>query len=1085
MVAVANNRIELFIGAQISHRSEEVFLRALDQFSASHSSELVVLANFELSGRQFDFVVVGPTSVTVVEAKSSVFPVRGALNGRWEYATADGNWTPATNGYQQVVQLKNFLRDTMGIKSGSFYPDASVVFTTVFAKGSNLTTGNSKADVLQLSGFFSTFPKETGNPWSLMEWRQFAARLHLRRVSLAEAFDHAHATLLATYRECFVREYSSHSDHWIADRGQQQDFIAKAFDFEGSGLFVFGPSGCGKTLMAKAIAVKLARDGVTTLFIQAKTITSSLREAMELEVALLADMPLKSLLQAARKTSSRLCIFLDGLNELSDSHAIQALRGVSILAKRYRAQLVIISQSKQSGLLKGLSHLEVTIPSLDLKLRIAEEASSNLSNSARQMIEAVRSGLEARLVGELQEELGVGITKVNLIDQYVRNRLGVTSRSTYSALRAFALQIFDQASYSASETTFDRLMHMSGLNDQQCAILLSSGLLERRAGRISFIHEMFLFGCAVQAYAQLSASDTTAVSDALNGAFGTALAQDVLAAIDDEKILLELLSCSTSSDVIAQSVMGRSGPSAKSAAEAILTGACSLIVADIQCATLELTVTERPFLQWSHVPNHSIEKVAQFGAMGIAAKHGYLVDEYLDLCRLMDDRLSAECRRLEGEARGYRFALRSESFSLAYLGLYTSKTFSFQKMVQAAQSFLERNVHSDALRKKPLTDLSPGQLYFALEHRHLLYVGHETSFGQQLTELIEASFDQRPYHVQLAILQAAHFLHDAAELVRARLTQALEQLEPNKFNLFVSSSIVDALKSLGALDVEAEESRDGIRAQIYGALEDEDSESSFDQALTVYVAQFDHPFDSIFAEEVAALSEKQKRKLLVRAFCSKHVRQSLAFNWIARELSTADDPADVPLFAAYARSPEVNSFWQDEIRTFVLAVRVLARHGATLPAAPTETQHQQCFACLRAIIVSVEAHRSGSEQPATASWDKLSSLPSPAMMSCLYAIAYEGLGHYSYTSESAAYPSIDLRQIFPTELLTASRAFIRNNAPAIAIQGYKDERATDWALYVIGELGDRSDLSKLRHWMKRPESARSAADAIRSIERRS
>lgn len=70
---------------------------------------LLVLANFELSGRQFDFVIITAGRVVVVEAKSSAFPVRGEINGSWEYATADGQWVPATNGYQQVLQRKIFF----------------------------------------------------------------------------------------------------------------------------------------------------------------------------------------------------------------------------------------------------------------------------------------------------------------------------------------------------------------------------------------------------------------------------------------------------------------------------------------------------------------------------------------------------------------------------------------------------------------------------------------------------------------------------------------------------------------------------------------------------------------------------------------------------------------------------------------------------------------------------------------------------------------------------------------------------------------------------------------------------------------
>ncbi|WP_074070665.1 hypothetical protein [Rhizobium gallicum] len=179
------------------------------------------------------------------------------------------------------------------------------------------------------------------------------------------------------------------------------------------------------------------------------------------------------------------------------------------------------------------------------------------------------------MVAELQGVLGPDATRSSLVDQIIRKRLGVKARTSYAGLRSSALQLFGQFSCSVTETAFDEIMIANGIDDEQCEIMLSSGLLERRAGRISFFHEMFLFGCAAQAYARLARSETGAVSQTLNTAFAEALAPDVLASRDDEATACEILCSLTSADALAKSAMGESGPIARSASRKILARAAS------------------------------------------------------------------------------------------------------------------------------------------------------------------------------------------------------------------------------------------------------------------------------------------------------------------------------------------------------------------------------------------------------------------------------------------------------------------------------------------------------------------------------
>ncbi|OAV57302.1 hypothetical protein A6U98_35350 [Rhizobium sp. WYCCWR10014] len=1081
-----NEYLDVFIGDPIAHRSEVELLRALSKFSDEHKQPLLVFANFELSGRQFDFVVITATRVVVAEVKSSSFPVRGYIEGMWEYATADGGWTTVTNGYKQALRQKNILRDAMGRLPKEFHPEAHVVFSEDIPEGSNLTPGNFKVHVGGLADFLTALSREDGNPWSLEEWRQWAERQRLRRVPMIEAFDNAPAELMGRYREALVRDYQPQADGWIAASDEQRDAIGFALVGGNAGAFVTGPSGCGKTLMAKAASVHLSRDGAVVLFVQAKDISESLADALKTEIALVADIPLASLLKAVRQTSARACIFLDGLNELPGTVVEKTLRGLKILARRYGAQLVVTSQGKRPTILEGLALIAVSEPDDALKNRIATSAAaSSLSAEAKKVLTGVRSGLEARMVAELQGELGLDATRSTLVDQIIRKRLGEKARTCYAGLRSFALQLFGQFSYSMTETAFDDIMIANGLGDEQCETMLSSGLLERRAGRISFFHEMFLFGCAAQAYAQLARSGTGAVSQALNTAFAEALAPDVLAAVDDETTACEILGSLTSADILAKCAMGESGPVARSASQKILAQAASQILFDIENLRLALRVTEdKVSVEWEQLPDYSKEEIAQFCGLGVAAKFGVMVEEYLRLCRAMDARLLWDRKRLDDDARRYNVGLRSVSFGLAYFGLYSGWKSSFRLMVGAAQSFWEDVGPSDLMRSKHLMDLTSGELHFVVEHRQSLYAGHESSFCEELAEVITARFRREPYHVQLAILHAAGFVRRASDEALATLTEAIQQLEPNDFHIFISTGIIEALKLLGALDEEAEEAREGIKDQLRAALDGEDEEDIFEQALSVYIAQFDHPFDGIYCEEINGLSDIEKKRLVTRAFQADSVRRSMSLKWLATAVADEDDPSSAPLFIRYARYPEINPHWQDEIAVFVLATRFLARHGVELPETPTDDDRQRCFVRLRDIVRYVEIRSEAALSGAAAAWEALLLIPAPIVISCLHDVILEGLEQRSPMSESRSYGSVEISRLFQPELLKIARQFLPQGTPALDSHGGKDERATAWAVSLVGQLGDRSDLGMLRILLTQPDFARSATAAIRQIEMR-
>jgi hypothetical protein len=333
--SVANR---IYIGTPIEHDSERNFLASTVQKLEDQYIPYVILANVHVGGRQIDSIIATARGVSVVEVKSSYLPVRGDLNGSWERLHASGEWRPYTNGYQQTLGAKNALRDAMSAAKevGEFYPDGYVVFTSGFAKGSELTKGDFKVEVVTLGQFLSNVNVERSSPWSLDDWKRFAGKLTLTRISVAEAIasgeDHEAAEFVKQYNAAVAAEYGRDGARWLPETPEQRSDLLVAAT-EGAGCFVNGASGCGKTLMAKWVAADQANAGNPAIFFAAKDFTGSWADTVRREVALLCDQSPTVLYRAISRMDKPVFLVLDGINELGANGPV-ALRGIRALARR-------------------------------------------------------------------------------------------------------------------------------------------------------------------------------------------------------------------------------------------------------------------------------------------------------------------------------------------------------------------------------------------------------------------------------------------------------------------------------------------------------------------------------------------------------------------------------------------------------------------------------------------------------------------------------------------------------------------------------------------------------------------------------
>lgn len=1077
----------IFIGAALEEWSERRVLEYVHASLTTAGQPFVIFANFHVGGRQVDCVVATAQRVLVLEVKSSRLPVRGNIDGDWERLHPSGEWRHYPNGYRQALAVKNRLRDAMRQRSdvGAFYPDATVVFVEPLPLGSALTKGDFKVEVRDLNQLDLIGAEDRSCPWSLDDWRELAASLSLRRTSLAELISgpslEAAFTLLHEYRDRVASELEREGRVWLFESEEQREALVGSLDHP-PGCYIYGPSGCGKTLAAKWLGSRQSKAGECVIFLAAKDYDGSWAKLLKRELALVMDIAPSSLFSALRATGCPVRIVLDGVNELGAA-GDRALRGLRAVVRRLDGRVLVTGQSSVPAQLGGLATVAIDAPSLALKERIAGAELPLISPSIRELLKAVASGFEAAIVAEIGAEISAGASRQLLVDQFIRKRLGKAARSGSAGLRRLAETLIDTTTFSMSETSFDELMIAAGLAAVDIEAAVTTRILVRRSGRVSFAHEILLNACAAFAFAQhaVRAGEKFAYLLALPAL--APIATDILSVIEDARVVRTILETTSDHALLFEAAQGLAGSIAAVVAKELLDQIEAALEGEVKGLRLSIISGELPSVDWdpASLLQWSDAETARIHALAREVGRGHRIDGYFQLCATMDANLLDERRRLaDTAAEAGVMALKSEAFRLAYQGF--GRETGFAMLSRTAASGMHDIVGQ--LRDNPARDmvsLTSGQLHFYLERRRL-FLDHisDDDLAEGLAAVINHQFPYEPYHVKLAILHAAIFARGATSEKLQALIEAIEAIDASRESLWFSSAIVDALKFLGALEDSAEESRDGIREQFVratGLCEDEDIRGL---ALTVSVAMFDHPFDYIYGDEFEALPTEKRRLLIRRAARAPDARKCANLAWVIREVASYEDPADAAIMQEFAALPDPrNAFPQEEWAAFTVATRFLGRHRCDLPGLAGETDAERALIFIRALLYAAEG--GAKEQPPDLIWAALDFLPAPVVIGCLSEV--EAALREHHWSEERGAPRPTLLSTYAMQCLSVARRFLDAGEEATYFRAVNGrEGGSDLAFGIVEIYGDRSDIARLRTLTQAPRFARRALSALRKLD---
>jgi hypothetical protein len=558
------------------------------------------------------------------------------------------------------------------------------------------------------------------------------------------------------------------------------------------------------------------------------------------------------------------------------------------------------------------------------------------------------------------------------------------------------------------------------------------------------------------------------------------LAADVLSAIDDAGIVKAVLAASVNADLVGAAAEGDCGPIARTIAVDLLEETARACTAEIQGAALVLQPREHVEVDWdpATLRRWSLPEVARLEAIGETARSSGF-ELYMRLCAIMDARLDEEWRRLIPEARQRKIGLRSAAFGLAYFKFGREIRFNHANPNSIRASISGRR----RIHVVDMNGLSSGQLHFVLYNRYGLFEKKDSEdLAAFLIDALQRRYPYEPYHVRLELLTAAGFVRDVRPETVAKLVAAIESLDTST-NWGLNSAIIDALKFLGALDDSAEEQREAIRQEVMATISGPDTEERCEAALTVYVNQFDHPYDSLYWEAVDSLGADGRLKLYRRALSAPHVVRSISLTWLVQTVVKLDDPADRAQLLKFAQPPKPDEgFAQDQWAAFALVTRYLGRQGLTLPVGGGEPPSVRCLELIQVIVHGHESKREADVAAAAAAWADLKARDIGIVIGCLSEMQ-AAISDGNRLEEDPTYPPLHLADAYPAECLALARRFFDERAEA-AYHHFGNNRGGGgtFALSCIAKAGDRTDAPRLKALSQGGALAPSALKVLRTLD---
>ena len=645
-------------------------------------------------------------------------------------------------------------------------------------------------------------------------------------------------------------------------------------------------------------------------------------------------------------------------------------------------------------------------------------------------------------------------------------------------------------------------MDTSGVSVVLRRRVIDRGLLMLRGDRVGFPHEMFLDAFAAEAVVRQAGEAPEPVLKALAAPLHAGRKDLVVGAIDDESILERLLPRVEDYGSVTACLEGKCGRYAQEWAEeqcrrlwvGLREEVCNVRFRaggeDVEGAVFE----ESSLTPWSRCDR------AFFAAFPGRMVGGRNLKDALDIVGILDRRIADESVRLGEETGIGGSKLRSHLFAIGYVypqrsngapGISAICADLNSGAFMARSGRLERpdeGEGADIRRWLMGRELSAGQLHLFLALSR--WDGVPASF---LSRAVAAHWDSAPYHLRLALMDAAGLRCNAEdEEERAELRERIEGLLGG-CDPWVASIVVDALRNLGALDEDAREHRKVVLERVGKCLAKPTDIERQDEAWRIYSAQFDDPYLDAYCEVLGNLAVRDRKTLLEMA--SRGAKESAFFlGPLLLDLASFGDRDVGESIARWTGPPPADNrtMPQSDVYAFVAAHIALARLGCPLPVQRTagETPSARALKACGAILYWCNRVDLDEEARREACKGELAVLTQPGNGAALDVLrecedaSRDGWG--LLPGDGPVVSSVVGR--FRVEAAAISRDALSDPASQVGYfrhwSRFDRERIVAFGIRILESYGNSSDRSLLRRFASSQEHGGRAIAALRAIEER-
>jgi hypothetical protein len=1080
------NSIEVFLGHRLVDPNERRFLRRICHDLEHAGLEAIILANV-VAGKpslQLDFVIAVAQRVVHCELKAWRHRVTGRPNGEWEFHLPDGTSRPAGgNPSRQVTAGTYALSDEMHAfaRSGGASPAAGRFFRHVDSvvcmypdvpPGSMIKTPrfvsvlgyDELIDLLREPG--------RGGPWSLDDWRAFAAHLGI------EAFDERseHERRLRSRVGDYTRRFESSARQGLAPRvatavrvdgapASSFDLVAEVAD--GAAVTLTGGSGAGKSHLARHASIETARSGHVPIWLQAGAYDGDLEPMLAAACAPLTIEAPRELLAAAAELGCVVAIIVDGLNECPARLRPGLLGEVAALQLQTGAAVIVTSQQRPD-LPEALTGqiVELVPPGTEEKEQILGAYGAE---SAARYTDAFVTPFELSLAAACAGELQGLTTRAALLDAYVDRVAG--SEQVRAALRQVAVRMYDELRSSLPlREVLTVLQRDAGVAPAVVDAALVCSLTEVRHGRIAFVHEGFARFLAAEAV--VVAGD---VVDVLPEPRYADLRADAVALEPDLDRVAELLACLDDEALLFAAATGELGRQRERVTEAILND----LLDEAVVVTRGAEVQDGGFgARWSTERSWSAPERAQLAVVGRLLHRGRFVERVFALLEVTDEVTAGAIDRLRAEG------------ARAPISDVTGGAYAFQVgdgshdlpasiVVRAAthHGWIRAEAPSAAASRIPGTPANWrwGTLFLALA----LVRPDDPVDARLVAPLLRRSWDQGSYHLRLDALQlverAADVLRDE---VREAVVAMLEGLAST--DVGTGTALVEALAAYDLI-TPAHDFAD-IAANIQDVLAEPSRADAAERARSIVVSQLeDERVLGPYTEAIASLDARDRAMLLALATAATPNDDWFA-DWLVRQLVDEGDLGDAGTQATlirFASTPDPDRWTSPYTSASACldAARGCAQFAETPPFEVASASVARALGLVAELAFWHAREELGAPVDDARTADVWAELAGPLRASAVAAFHYARLAD-SFPTEAPIHdplvtwnPGV-IRDIFEWSLLHRDRIDHSRGLGG----------AAEYIVGVLETVGNAETATLLRSYANDPALGKPAAAAIRAID---